>query len=248
MKSSEASYSATTGIGNVLVPISIECYTLSCYISMDKPPEGTTISKDPSKATAVNPEGITWMIPPATGPTTFYALFCTAQASAPAVNKLLQLADADETVGNLWSLIRNHSQKRADKPSDFPVEEFHTSFEVFSLEDLGAFCREKFGEDRNPAGQRPISDQDFAIIDQRSLEDDTVVLVKDDSWVERIDLSDPSTDDYNLRDMEGLRPYRVEMKEATSIMDGIRYFHIAQSIPDEDGVHRFGTGKKSSGG
>lgn len=171
------------------------------------------------------------------GPSAFYALFCTAQIPASKVNELLKMAEEDAKSDNIWTLIRNHSQKRADKPSEAPIEDFETSFTDASLEDLGAFCREKFKPQKTPQGQVPISSEEFAIMDKRTLKDDTVLLVKYDVWTERKDENDPSDEDDAFMKFRGWREMRVPIKEATSTMEALKELNIGQATPNKDGVY-----------
>ena len=173
----------------------------------------------------------------------FHALFCTAQIPADKINKLLQAAEQSSKAGNVWTLIRNNAQKSAEKPTEQPVEDFETSFKKASLETLGKFCKDKFSQD-NPKSQKPyIADEDYAVMDERTLKDDTILLVKYDVWTERIDPNDPSDEDDKFKQLEGWRSIRVDIDEATDTIDAIEYLDLGDAIanikPEDNGVVKF---------
>jgi len=173
----------------------------------------------------------------------FFALFCTVSQPASYINDLLQHAEKNTfSAGNLFCLIESPSQKRVDKPTEPSVEDFETGFQGWSTEDLGKWCHEKFNWN-NPKSQPPyISDEEFAILDDRTLRDGTVLLVKWDVWTERIDEDDPSDADEAFRKLRGYRTVRAMMRAAPDLMQALPETDLSEAIadmkPEDDGVWR----------
>ena len=174
----------------------------------------------------------------------FFALFCTADQPASCINALLGHAEEDKTGrGNLFCLIESPDQKRVDKPtSPTASEDLKTGFKGWSTDQLGKFCKEKFDHD-NPRSQPPyISDENFAVLDERTLKDGTVLLVRYSSWMERINPDDPSDADDAFRHLEGYRTVRAKRKAAPELMfitPGIDIDEVISHLrPEDNGVWR----------
>ena len=173
----------------------------------------------------------------------FNALFCTVTQPASYINELLRHAEEHSfSSGNIFCLIESPDQKRVDKPTEATVKDFETGFRGWSIEDLSKFCGEKFNKD-NPKNQRPyISSTEFAVLDERTLEDGTVLLVKDDVWTERIDPNDPSDADEAFRQCEGCRSVRAKRNAAPDLLQALAEVALSQVLedmkPEDDGVWR----------
>lgn len=177
-------------------------------------------------------------------PQTCFALFCTADQPASYINALLERAEQDKTGrGNIFCLIKSPDQKRVDKPTSPGLsEDLKTSFSGWSTEQLGDFCKEKFSQ-VNPKSQPPyISDENFAVLDERTLKDGTVLLARYSLWQERIDPNNPSDADDAFRDLEGWRTVRVKRSaapELTFILPTIDIDEVVENLkPEDDGVWR----------
>lgn len=174
----------------------------------------------------------------------FFALFCTVSQPASYINELLQHAEEHTfSAGNIFCLIESPSQKTVDKPTQpSSVQDFETGFHAWSIEDLGKWCKEKFNWN-NPKSQPPyISDEEFAVLDNKTLRDGTVLLVKWDVWRERIDEDDPSDADEAFRKHRGYRTVRAMMKAAPDLLGALPEIDLSEVIADmkleDDGVWR----------
>ena len=171
----------------------------------------------------------------------FFALFCTAPQSASYINKLLKHADENTfDAGNVFCLIESPEQKRVDKPTAPEVADFGTGFAGWSVKGLGDFCKEKFKTD-NPKSQPPyISATIFAVLDERTTKDGTVLLAAYDYWTERINPDDPSDADDAFRDCEGYRQLRAKWKAAPDLIHTMPEIDLSQVVdsvkPEDDGV------------
>jgi hypothetical protein len=175
--------------------------------------------------------------------TTFFALFCTVDQPASYINGLLKHAEEHSfNAGNIFCLIESPDQKRVDKPTEPLVSDFKTGFKGWSTEKLGEFCQEKF-DWRNSKSQPPyISDNNFAVLDERTLRDGTVLLASYCHWQERIDPEDPSDEDEAFRHFKGFRTVRTERNSAAdhaSTLPEIHFNMVIESLkPQDDGVWR----------
>lgn len=148
----------------------------------------------------------------------FNALFCTAQIPTSTINELPTHAHDNTISGNIFCVIQTVDQRRVDKPTYPPIALFQTTFQDFTIEGLGAFCKEKI-DWNNPKSQLPyISDNEPAVLDPRTLDDGTVLLFKYDHWDERIDPDSPSDMPDAFRKCEDWRQIRMEMKSAPIMM------------------------------
>lgn len=116
-----------------------------------------------------------------------------------------------------------------------PRSEFTTSFESASLDTLGEFCK-THSSDNNTT---------FAVLDERSIKDSTVLLVKWELWDDYIDTNAETglDDDSNRQDFAGWQTLRVPFEKAAKMMDGLDYlpvqeFNMSKDGFDENGVYR----------
>jgi hypothetical protein len=160
--------------------------------------------------------------------TTFFALFCTVDQPASYINGLLKHAEEHSfNAGNIFCLIESPDQKRVDKPTEPLVSDFKTGFKGW----------------RNSKSQPPyISDNNFAVLDERTLRDGTVLLASYCHWQERIDPEDPSDEDEAFRHFKGFRTVRTERNSAAdhaSTLPEIHFNMVIESLkPEDDGVWR----------
>lgn len=175
----------------------------------------------------------------------FFALFCTIDQPASYINGLLQHAEKHSfDAGNIFSLIESPDQKHVNKPTGpEQISDFRTGFEGWSIEQLGEFCKEKFDWRTNPKSQPPyIADGHFAVLDERTIEDGTVLLASYRHWRERIDPDNPSDEDDASNSFEGWRTVRSTKEAAADHLSILPVFDMNQLIaymkPEDDGVWR----------
>lgn len=175
--------------------------------------------------------------------TNFFALFCAVDQPASYINGLLQHAEEQSfDAGNIFCLIQSPDQKCVDKPTQPPVSDFKTGFAGWPIEQLGSFCKEKF-DWNNPKSQPPyISDENFAVLDERTLRDGTVLLASYRYWQERIDPDDLNDADEAFRHIEGWRTVRARRNSAPDLVSILPVHDFNQVIeflkPEDDGVWR----------
>jgi len=174
----------------------------------------------------------------------FFALFCTVDQPASYINGLIQHAEEHSSeAGNIFCLLESPDQKRVDKPTGPEVSDFKTGFTGWSVEQLGNFCKEKFSWRDNPKSQPPyISEDIFAVLDERTLRDGTVLLAWYSYWKERIDPDDPNDGDEAFKHNEGYRTIR-SMRNSTAdhlhIMPEFEVDWVLEELkPEDDGVWR----------
>jgi len=173
----------------------------------------------------------------------FFALFCTVDQRASYINALLEHAEEHSVKsGNNFCLIESPDQKRVNKPTGRPVSDFKTGFAGWSIDQLGQFCKEKF-DWRNPKSQAPyIADDIFAVLDERTLEDGTIVLAAYSPWRERIDPNDLNDDDEAFIEHKGFRTARAPRNAAPDHLSDLPELDfnelIAHMKPEDNGVIR----------
>jgi len=165
---------------------------------------------------------------------TFFALFCIVDVPASYITGLLQHAEEHSSnAGNIFCLIESSEQKRVNKPTAPPVLDFKTGFRSWSTDDLGKFCKEKF-DWRNSKSQPPyIYDSSFAVLDERTLKDGTILLASYTHWQERINPDDPSDKDEAFRCFQGFRTVRTERNSApdnVSVLPEIDFNMVIESL------------------
>lgn len=104
---------------------------------------------------------------------------------------------------------------------------FTTSFASASLDTLGEFCK----------SHSPADTTTFGILDQRSMTDSTVLLVKWDVWSDYIDPNAKSglDDDSNLEQHEGWQTLRTYFTNAAEVMDGLEYLPVRELKSTDQG-------------
>ncbi len=112
--------------------------------------------------------------------------------------------------------------------------EFTTSFTSASLDTLGEFCKTHSSADITT----------FAVLDERSIKDSTVLLVKWELWSDYIDPNAKSglDDESNRQQYEGWQTLRVPFGNAADVMYGLEYlpvqeFNSTNQGFDENGVY-----------
>ena len=140
------------------------------------------------------------------------------------INKFLRISDqSSKSSGNAWSLIFAHSQTNFDRPTTYPIsDDTATTFTDATFDDLGAFCSEHFDPEKNNQQPRPqIVHDGFVVMDERTLKDETVVLVKWEFWRERIDPESLDDSDEAFKDMETWADVRLPFREAADTADAV---------------------------
>ncbi|CAF9905314.1 MAG: hypothetical protein ALECFALPRED_000216 [Alectoria fallacina] len=97
---------------------------------------------------------------------------------------------------------------------------FTTSFTSASLDTLGEFCR----------SHSPADDTIFGVLDERSVTDSTLLLVKWEVWSDYIDPNAKSglDDDSNREQHEGWQTLRTYFTNAAKVMDGLEYLPVRE--------------------
>ena len=105
--------------------------------------------------------------------------------------------------------------------------EFTTSFSSASLDDLGDFCR----------SHSPANTTTFAILDERSINDSSILLVKWEVWSDYIDPNAETglDDDSNLEEHEGWQTLRTYFADAAKVMDGLEYLPVREFTSTDKG-------------
>ncbi|KAL8949367.1 MAG: hypothetical protein Q9222_004517 [Ikaeria aurantiellina] len=181
----------------------------------------------------------------------YYALFCTSQVPAQIIDDFLKTANEDSfDTNNIFTLVRSRDQTELPRPTPYPIEggDFTTGFAGASIPELGAFCRSKFPEETCPPPK--ISPDAFVIMDERTVRDGTVVLVKWDFHAYWIDPNNPSDEDDNLVHTEDWLSFRTPAPQAADTMSAVEYIEFDQAVaglrPEDNGVLDFEKGKSKS--
>ncbi|KAF7549265.1 hypothetical protein G7Z17_g6493 [Cylindrodendrum hubeiense] len=121
------------------------------------------------------------------GDASWTPIFVTADVPIEVTNSVLEAATTEifqvgigsnELVGNIWVLIQRRDQQPFSKPTNAPVATFGSDFIGATPEELQEFIQSRFGEDGVGKGSASyldyLSDNAFAIIDERTARDKTV--------------------------------------------------------------------------
>ena len=108
-----------------------------------------------------------------------------------------------------------------------PSPDFTTSFTSASLDALGDFCK----------SHSPADITTFGVLDERSITDSTVLLIKWEVWSDYIDPNAESglDDDSNRRQHEGWQTLRTYFANAARVMDGLEYLPVREFKATEQG-------------
>ena len=108
-----------------------------------------------------------------------------------------------------------------------PRPAFTTSFTSASLDALGDFCKSHSSADITT----------FGVLDERSIADSTVLLVKWEVWSDYIDPNAESglDDDSNRQQHEGWQTLRTYFANAARVMDGLEYLPVREFKATEQG-------------
>jgi hypothetical protein len=90
------------------------------------------------------------------------------------IQRFIKESQRTENSYKCWSLVREPNQATFDESTKTPVSAFQSGFIGASFDTLVKFVKE-LPEDKKP---RFFTDQTFAVLDERSLKDNTVVLYK----------------------------------------------------------------------
>ncbi|CAD0094381.1 unnamed protein product, partial [Aureobasidium mustum] len=102
---------------------------------------------------------------------TTYLLFCTAEVSTETINKLLKQPEI-----NCFVLARDPSQTCFDHwRTNPPISPFKNGFLGWSASQIQQYLRDQLSESALDP-QTNITGEEFAILDQRSIEDETVLI------------------------------------------------------------------------
>ncbi|KAF2762486.1 hypothetical protein EJ05DRAFT_534032 [Pseudovirgaria hyperparasitica] len=105
----------------------------------------------------------------------YFPLFCTVLMTPEDINEVLKAAAREERrdkrLKNSWVLVLLENQPIFPMPTTI-ISRFYEDFIDWNIFELGDFCRRQF--ERTGL----ISSEDFAVIDKRSLEDQTVLFVR----------------------------------------------------------------------
>ncbi|KAF2236805.1 hypothetical protein EV356DRAFT_497718 [Viridothelium virens] len=99
-------------------------------------------------------------------------LFCAGDVSPKVIDRLITKSQSHSPSFNCWTLIRGPSQAVKDEETPVPVESFSTGFKGASIDSLAGFVTSRIPE---PVGL--LTPYTFAVLDERSERDDTVLLV-----------------------------------------------------------------------
>ena len=115
----------------------------------------------------------------------------------------------------------------ATKSLHIPRPEFTTSFSSASLDNLGDFCRSHF----------PAATVTFAILDERSIKDFSILLVKWEVWSDYINPNAETglDDDTNREEHEGWQTLRTYFADAAKVMDGLKYLPVREFTSTDKG-------------
>lgn len=156
-------------------------------------------------------------------------------------------------VENLWSLVRDREQEKLELPTKRPVENFDTGFLGASIDELGAFFKERYDKE-SVLWDKPeciMSRKTFAVLDERGLRENNILVAhwwfKEDDEDKQPDGSGEiiENDDSNVYEWKTLRvPFFAAaalvgaIDEAElEIMDDSKY-QPGQSMT-EDGIFVF---------
>ncbi|KAH8601082.1 hypothetical protein B0O99DRAFT_589164 [Bisporella sp. PMI_857] len=106
-------------------------------------------------------------------------LFCTANVPGKVIDELLEAA-TNPTVdcGDFrWSLVRTRDQAPLDDPTTAPVGDFETSFLNASIDEIGVYFNTRYTREF-PDYPADWSSKSFAVLDERSIEDKTLLIVR----------------------------------------------------------------------
>ncbi|KAI9725496.1 MAG: hypothetical protein M1828_003167 [Chrysothrix sp. TS-e1954] len=124
---------------------------------------------------------------------------------------MVKSAGGDERQNSI-SLVRNPDQRLFDDPTPVPVEPFHSGFLGYSIEDLGNYVNTHL---LKPQGG--VTPGTFAVLDERSMDDDTLVVAR---WTERF--TDYALDHSEFTDehktFEGWKVRRINFHQANPII------------------------------
>ncbi len=129
--------------------------------------------------------------------------------------------------------MRTTKQTDFEKPTQVPVAGFETDFIDASHDTLGEFCLSNF-----PSNAR-IQPNYFGIMDERSMDDSTLLVVKWELWAER---KDPNND-FDLENKEGWQTVRVRFGGAADFITRVEYLPLEEHLSgddvlDEEGVYK----------
>ncbi|KAH6663429.1 hypothetical protein B0J14DRAFT_609449 [Halenospora varia] len=148
-------------------------------------------------------------------------LFCTANMPPEIFAELFEFTvNPRHVMGDFrWSLLRTRSQAIED-PTEGPVAEFETGFAGASVEELGQYYRERY-EIEFPEHPCTWDEYSFAILDERSVKDKTMLMVV---WYEAPDFDELPEDDEELRQAwmpTGWKTLRLRFIDAPSVAQSI---------------------------
>ncbi|KAF2251554.1 hypothetical protein BU26DRAFT_518187 [Trematosphaeria pertusa] len=125
----------------------------------------------------------------------WYPLFVTSDVPVEKINDVLVKSiqerekhpKSEQEEGpwdNRWALIHARSQTSFPRPATLVDADFKSDFIGATVEDLGRFVKENFGEGKMGQGSAPGTDyiacEVFGVIDERTKEDDTILFAVDD--------------------------------------------------------------------
>ena len=128
---------------------------------------------------------------------------------------------------NLWSLISTPDQTHIDKPTTPPFTgDSPRGFINANFDDIGAFLNNLFPPvpshiPKSEIKEIGIAHDAFAVIDARTLHDETLVLVRWEVYDERIDPKSPDDSDEAFRRVEAWTDIRVPVVTATEMVGSL---------------------------
>ncbi|KAF2807613.1 uncharacterized protein BDZ99DRAFT_572530 [Mytilinidion resinicola] len=165
-----------------------------------------------------------------------FPVLCTADIPIDMVNEFLS-ADAMQEAP-LWTLVRSPEQETFDIPTVPPVEPFTNGFIGAPFEDLVSFDKQYF----LPGYGAQICVDCFVVMDERTLEDQTVVFYNLECWERREEDEDPDMYDGSdgSDEVEKWKSVRFRIRSASAFIRWVRDRNIflveGETEITEDGI------------
>lgn len=151
-----------------------------------------------------------------------------------------QATDHCTEAGNVFTLITSKNQEKFDTPTPFPVSPFESDFVGADINTLAEFCEANF-----PEKHECISDDTFAVLDERGIKESSVLLVSWSVWEDEDSKTGEETGEEieETKVNEGYKSVRVRFPAAGMILIALTVnFYIVELQEndfDQDGVYKW---------
>jgi len=173
-------------------------------------------------------------------------LFCTTNVPGKVIEELLE-ATTNPIIdcGDFrWSLVRTRDQATLDDPTTAPVSDFSTDFVNASIDDIGTYLKKRYRREF-PNIPADWSSESFAILDERSVKDKTLLIVRWWQVDQSLEELQEMQDEWLIERYKptGWHALRVGFKDAPQVGSSIEFspgvFLVDMQGPEnftEDGV------------